>query len=487
MKPLKIKILSTAILAATLFTNVGCNDWLDVTPQAQVNADKLFSTPKGFESALYGVYTSMTRSSMYGQHMTYGLMDVLSQYYTTYSNSSHNFYEAARYNYDNGNSKDAIRAMWLDSYNSIANCNILLEYLEEKDPAFFPDKHYSVIKAEALALRAYLHFDMLRAFAPSWEDNQGGLSVPYADSFSKKIHQQITTAELVKRVLADLETARKMLKDIDPVFYDNFKDPIYHFGQPLPNDPDFIAFRAYRMNYFAITGLMARVYNYMGDKKAYDYAKEVIDAGDEGRFPFTTESDVSQPEKYKDVVMQNEVLFALNFVGVHQLFYQSDATSASGYDLNDVASLYPFPDDLRKNLIGKNSRNKDVSYKFADIKSEYGGKIPMLRLSEMYLIAAERRYDDNKEEAIGYLRTLRTMRGVSGELTGITYENLVRELTIEARREFISEGQMFYWYKRLGLPVDRGSGSISLTKKDFSLPMPSTEIEFGGRAEEYLK
>lgn len=484
---MKIKILSTAFLAASLLANVGCNDWLDVTPQAQVNADKLFSTPKGFESALYGIYTSMTRSSMYGQHMTYGFMDVLAQYYTAYSSSTHKFYEAAQYNYDNGNSKDVIRTMWLDSYNSIANCNILLEYLAQKSPDFFPEKHYAVIKAETMALRAYLHFDLLRAFAPSWKDNSAGLSVPYADSFSKKIHQQITTDELVKRVLADLEAARSMLKDIDPVFYDNFKQPIYHYSQPLPGEPDFIAFRAYRMNYFAMTGLMARVCNYTGDKNAYVYAKEVIDAANEGRFPFATEYEVSQPEKNKDVVMKNEILFALNFVGVHKLFYQSDAASSTGYDLNSVASLYPFPDDLRKNLIGKNSRSKDVSYKFADIKSENGGKVPMIRLSEMYLIAAERRYNDNVNEAVGYLETLRTVRGVPHNLEGISYDNLLKELTVEARREFVSEGQMFYWYKRLGLPVDRGTGTIALTKRNFSLPMPATEIEFGGRAEEYMK
>lgn len=483
-----MNIFSKVILAATFLVNTSCNNWLDVTPQAQVNADKLFSTPEGFENALYGVYTSMTRSSMYGQNMTFGFMDVLAQYYVVYSNSNHTFNEASKYNYDNGNSQDAIRNMWLDSYNSIANCNILLEYLEKKDMNFFTGDYYYFIKAEAMALRAYLHFDLLRAFAPSWADNKTGMSIPYADSFTKKVHGQLTTEEVVKRILADLEIARGMLKEIDPVFFETFKDPMYHYSQPLGNVPNLLDYRAYRMNYFAVTGLMARVYNYMGDKRAYDYAKEVIDAADEGYFLFAEESEVSDINQYKDVVMRNEILFALNFPGVHQLFYKSDAYGSSGYDLNDVASLFPFPDDLRKNLVGKyGSRNTTVSCKFADIKSENGGKVPMLRLSEMYLIAAERRYEDNQSEAIGYLETLQMMRGIVQDLSGISYENLVKQLTQEARREFVSEGQMFYWYKRLGLPVDRGTGSLTLTKKNFSLPLPSAEIEFGGRVEEYLK
>ncbi|MEG2277455.1 MAG: RagB/SusD family nutrient uptake outer membrane protein [Odoribacter sp.] len=486
---MKIKIVSKVILAVTLLTSVGCNDWLDVTPQAQINADKLFSTPAGFESSLYGIYTSMTRSSMYGQQMTFGFMDVLAQYYKVYSSSNHHFYEAAQYNYENGKSKDAIRGIWLDSYNTIANCNILLEYLDKKTPEFFEKNYYSIIKGEALAIRAYLHFDMLRAFAPSWKDNQTGMSVPYADSFTKKIHKQLSTEEVVKRVLADLDMARGLLKDIDPVFLNQFKEMMYHYGQPFGNVPNLLDFRAYRMNYFAVTGLMARVYNYMGDKQAYIYAKEVIDAADEGCFQFATEGEVSEEAKSKDVVMKNEILFALNFSGVHQLFYQSDASSRSGYDLNDVASLFPFPDDLRKHLVGKEygSRKTEVSCKFADIKSENGGKVPMIRLSEMYLIAAERHYEENHGEAVKYLEKLQEKRGITQDLTGISFDKLLKELTQEARREFVSEGQMFYWYKRLGLPVNRGTGSVILTKQNFSLPLPSAEIEFGGRVEEYLK
>ena len=54
------------LIAVTLFVCTvasSCNNWLDVTPQAQVNADKLFSTPEGYESAVYGIYTAMTDAS----------------------------------------------------------------------------------------------------------------------------------------------------------------------------------------------------------------------------------------------------------------------------------------------------------------------------------------------------------------------------------------------------------------------------------------
>ena len=126
---MKKRILIIFTLFVFALTNSSCDSWLDVTPQAQVNAEKLFSKPKGFENALYGIYTSMTDASSYGTHMTFGLMDVLAQYYDVYQDKYHLLYEASRYNYKNSNSQDVIKNLWLKNYNSIANCNVLLDYL----------------------------------------------------------------------------------------------------------------------------------------------------------------------------------------------------------------------------------------------------------------------------------------------------------------------------------------------------------------------
>lgn len=470
-----------------MLMTISCNDWLDVTPQAQTNADKLFSSPKGFESALYGIYTSMTSPSVYGKQMTWGFMDVLSQYYSIRTNADHEYYDASNYNYDAGNSKDIIKGIWLGSYRSIANCNILLEYLEDKGEAFFPENNYALLKAEAMALRAYLHFDLLRAFAPSWSSNQKGMSIPFADSFTNKIHKQLTTEEVVQRILADLEIARALLKDIDPILQDQFKSMEFHFSQPLANGQNFTSFRCYRMNYFAVTALMARVYHYTNNKAGYALAQEIIKATNDGFFKFTKESELSVPLTERDVVMQNEVIFALNYSEVHSLFRIADLGSTTGVDLLEINKLYPVNDDLRRNLLGKNSRNKDVSYKYADVKSSKGGKIPMIRISEMYLIAAELGYEDANSEAVSYFETVRKMRGVPSDLKNLTKEQFIKELTLEVRREFLGEGQQFYWYKRLNLPVDYRDSQLKLSPKEYTLPMPNAEIEFGDRVEEYLK
>ena len=488
---LNMKRLIHSLLAGVLmFTCGGCSDWLDVTPQAQINADKMFSSSEGYESALYGIYISMTSASTYGGSSTFNLMDILAQYYGVYTNRYHNMYEASVYNYEEGRVKDVIDALWLQDYNSIANCNILLEHLATANPAMFKSGHYELLKGEALGLRAYLHFDLLRAFAVDYATSSEGLSIPYAESFTKKVHPQMKTKDVVERILNDLEEARKVLKDVDPVFDGSFKDQNmnYHFAQPFNNDI-FMSYRAYRMNYYAVTGLMARVYMYKGDKaNAYRCAKEVIDAADAGCFWFTPESAFSAPLTSRDVVMQNELLFALNCADIHNMFYSIDASYNSALTIPSVENLYPDASDFRRMLVGEStSTGYTISYKYADIKSNKGGKIPMIRLSEMYLIAAESYYDTDKETAAAYVGHVRKMRGISDEVQHDTFSQLQEEIITEARREFIGEGQLFYLYKRLQHPVLRGGAEITLSQAQYCLPMPANEIEFGDREEEYLK
>lgn len=482
------RILIIGGLFASIALHVSCDDWLDVTPQAQINAEKLFATPDGYESALYGIYTELTDPAVYGEHMTFGLMDVLAQYYDIVGNKYHEMYDAANYNYKASAIQDIISDLWLKSYNAIANCNVLLKYLQQRSPDFFAEGRYDLIYAETIALRAWLHFDLLRAFAPSWKQDKDALCLPYADNFTDKIHRQRKTSEVVELIITDLEKAREILKDMDWAVKDHFKDMYNHY---INDKTDvFASARAYRMNYWAVTGLLARVYHYMGDPEALDYANEVIQAKEDGFFSFTSENSLSAPEKSRDVVMQNEILFALNYPGVHKLWYSIDA-GASPYVIGDPNGLYPSSDDFRFLYLvvsNSSSSNKKVSIKYADVKSEYGGKVPIIRMSEMYLIAAEAGFQNDKERAIALLEELKQNRGVGESLSrDISFEEFRQEVVKEARREFLGEGQMFFWYKRLGLPVDKGGGAVIELEPDlYCLPLPSHEVEFGGRAEDYI-
>lgn len=488
---MKTRFMIACVSAFLTLSMTSCNDWLDVTPQAQVSAEKIFSTPEGYESVLYGIYISMTESNAYGQNQSYGLMDVLAQYYDIYTNQSHVLYQASVYNYTNGDIRDRIDAMWLNCYNTIANCNILLEHLAKQTPEYFTRSHYNMIKGEALAIRAYLHFDLLRAFALNYQDYPDGMGIPYADNFNRKIHTQLKSKDVLDKIIADLKEAQSLLIGIDPCFDEQFKDPIYHYVQPRDNGDIFESYRAYHMNYYAVTGLLARVYDYMGEfDEAYKCASYVIEKVNEGYFTFTDEYDLSVDLRSRDVIMQNELLFALDGIDVKQLYYQADAGINSNFALLNVETLYPDADDFRHYCVGESSSSGNtISYKYykADSGTSYAGKIPMIRLSEMYLIAANAIYSTDKEEAVEYLKTIRKMRGASQMINDNSYEAFLLELTTEARREFLGEGQMFYWYKRHGLPIQRQGAEIELTPMQTCLPMPANEVEFGDRVEDYLK
>jgi hypothetical protein len=107
---------------------------------------------------------------------------------------------------------------------------------------------------------------------------------------------------------------------------------------------------------------------------------------------------------------------------------------------------------------------------------------PALRLSEMYYIAAECTYDADPGRATAYVDSVRFHRGIGTAMTAVNKQDFLTQLVKEARKEFYGEGQIFYMYKRLGMPIVAPSGlSYPAGNSIFVLPLPNNEIEFGNR------
>ena len=53
-------------MCALMLTTTSCDDFLDITPDGQVKRDPLLSTAEGIEDAMYGVYSQMRSTSLYG-------------------------------------------------------------------------------------------------------------------------------------------------------------------------------------------------------------------------------------------------------------------------------------------------------------------------------------------------------------------------------------------------------------------------------------
>ena len=103
--------------------------------------------------------------------------------------------------------------------------------------------------------------------------------------------------------------------------------------------------------------------------------------------------------------------------------------------------------------------------------------LPLIRLSEMYYIAAECEPDFNT--AKGYLETVRQHRGLSSyPLTCTDKQQLQDDIEQEYRKEFIAEGQLFYYYKRQNLSSIPFTAQ-TMNRDVYVFPVPDNELEFG--------
>ena len=104
--------------------------------------------------------------------------------------------------------------------------------------------------------------------------------------------------------------------------------------------------------------------------------------------------------------------------------------------------------------------------------------IPLIRMSEIYYIAAEAVFETNPNEALEYLKTVRTGRGIKSAVSGETKENFVNLLVQDACREFLGEGQILYMYKRLNKKFYKWNNGQEIIPLDENvvLPLPESEM-----------
>ena len=94
------------------------------------------------------------------------MADVLAQQWG-YLPSTDNHYDLLSNDQTSTNSEELIKNVWSEAYNVVANANVLIGHVDEAPEAIFTATNRSVIRGEAYALRAMMHFDLLRLFAPA--------------------------------------------------------------------------------------------------------------------------------------------------------------------------------------------------------------------------------------------------------------------------------------------------------------------------------
>ena len=134
-----------------------CDSFLDVNPKAEVIDEDMFSTASGVEDALYGVYSALSNSYLYGNYMSVYYPELFAQ---NFVDDGIKGTEIGKLNMGDLMMESDVMKMWKQAYTAIGYVNNIIINLENKDEKAF--KHYNIYLGEALGLRAYLHFDLLR-------------------------------------------------------------------------------------------------------------------------------------------------------------------------------------------------------------------------------------------------------------------------------------------------------------------------------------
>lgn len=460
-----------------------CKKWLDVEPLDRSTEDRLFKDEAGFKTALNGIYLEMTSNSAYGADLTMQFTDILAQYYNV--NSEHQYTKTATYAFQEAPAKNSIQSIWNVAFTQIANCNVLIENADRRKQVFSAD-NYNLIKGEALALRACFHFDMLRLFGPVYGQEPNAAAIPYYDQKTNVPNPILKANEVLDKVLADLEAAELLLAK-DPVITSG---PL--FSAAIDGSPVDLRFRNLRMNYYAVKALHARVALYGNQKvKALQLSKDLITEATKW-FPFVNINQIMTDNLNPDRVFSSEVLFALQSPKLNTTFKalfapELDAKSILAPTSNRLSAVFENNEnDYRYNPIwiksavgGKNYR---IFYKYDDIEDKrklYRNLIPMLRLSEVYYIAAESSPDFN--QGLGYLNSIRKARGLANLTNVSSQPDLQLQIEKEYIREFYGEGQLFYYYKRQAkssILSGYGSNQINMGKTQYVLPLPESETKY---------
>lgn len=448
--------------------------FLDIDTPGIVNNGKMFGNEQGFIDAMDGVYASMAAEGLYGKELSFGFIDEIAQlYFNDYGEGETTLTKSIDLKYRDSDVRARIDAIWSGAYNVISSANSIIDNVSGHSYPGLPH-----IEGEARAVRAMVHFDILRLFAPGMEKPDAE-AIPYADHFSITPFRRLSVKGVYDRITDDLERSYKLLSE-SPEISGRTPSNVY-------------------MNKYAVAALLARVHNWAGNHgEAAKYAEAAL----EGDFQFTRDEQVKS--LFKGYLANRECIFGLHapnmYLDVRSNLYPTRLTESMLMVRDNYQTLFEVPTFTSTNndyryqaCFAKRTWTKSVTLCVKLYDKNYDedqivptGRIPgpnLIRIPEMYYILAESAYSSaDMRHALEYMNTVVTARGLRPlSLEDIDTEaKFRRKLVGEYIKEYWGEGQIFFTYKRFNMDMD-GVNSKHFTASDdvYVLPLPESEYENG--------
>lgn len=498
-----MKTILRYIMIGLLLGCLGCSDWLDVRPRTEMKEEDMYATEEGFKNVLIGAYIRLVSEDLYGKNATVSVPELLAQHWETSTSTTEakTLDDIRKFNFENSGAKDIVEKMWLQYYKTIASLNNMLAQIDVKKD-IFTSGNYELIKGEALGLRAFLHFDVLRLWGPvPRHADLGQEAIPYLTEMTKDPNKALPLSyqQVLEKIRTDLEAAEKLLAK-DPIIECKSSVLNLGYGAILSKDfkrpeDEFQYYRSNRFNYYAVKATQARYYQWINEpEKAVECANEVIAAinpdDNTVKFPLADAViDGTEDNKTGDRIMSCEHIFALHSSILEEiirpLFIDFDGYSQKLQSIQTAYETAIHTNDIRfdknnyweEKPIPVSGRVQNMFKKYWVNGTTSTTLMPLIRVSEMYFIVMECGSLTEAGEKFRAFRISRNMdSSVDNELTDKPAVD--RRLEKEYRKEFYGEGQMFYYYKRHRVEQYTWPAAFSVDAAKYVIPRPDSQLVF---------
>ncbi|WP_292008724.1 RagB/SusD family nutrient uptake outer membrane protein [Chryseobacterium sp.] len=439
------RIFTHIFLVSSLsFFSLQCSDEsFDISPNNQDTPATIFTTEANYRLVLDGAYDAFKSPTYYngdtGNSIILG--DVLAD--NLILNPQGRRTNKTAYEWAYTPQTDDVTALYSSAYFVISRANLVLNNL---DKVPYTD-YMKNIEAEAKAVRAIAHFDLVRAYSKiptQSSDAPSSLGIAYVTTFDPNIKpSRDATVEI---------TYNKIIKDLEESLAN------------INSDNGSIA----RLNKTSILGFLSRVYLYKGDySKAIEYGEQCItasasvgtlsnfvniwrDASQDGDLFIIPNANVSDDNvtvgvAYNQTFPGKGILSEYNIN--YDLFQKFNSTDIrkEAYALTSNYNTTSY-----NNVIKHRKRASSNTLNVVDIK--------FLRTAEVYLNVAEAYMKTsavNSARALALLNILRAQRYSSYTAGTETGTDLLNAIYNERRLELAFENDRFWTLKRLGQSIVR--------------------------------
>lgn len=440
--------MGCAILAASLSSCV--NDWLDVAPSDGTDADAALTSSSDLDAARTGMYKALKGNSSlvdyYGmQFFVYGDVHAGDDYqYNNIGGSNRaSFYYDMNYQTASEftSSTSSSTVTWKSPYIVIGRANRIIAAAEGGALSDAAEAKATIDQyaAEAKVLRALAHFDLVRIYGKPYTEDQGAsLGVPLVTEVLE------SNAKPARSTVAEVYT--QVVKDLTEAISSN--------ALATETEPGYVSV-------WGAKAILSRVYLNMGDyANALSVAEDIIKISGAAlwtRDQYFKAWDAGTPN-------ESEFLFRLNVSGSTDNNDLNGIGNLQGRDgYKEMVATKKFVDmlsadanDVRNDMFLPATADKEVAAfgtnkVYLNKLRGQGGNlrnvtiIPIIRLSEVYLTAAECAFRTNdKAKAVEYLNDLVKNRTTSASALATESDITLDRILIERRKELIGEGQRYF-------------------------------------------